>query len=167
MVLHLSRRGKIRPAINLKNIIEAHKTHGLSHHPIYKVWTSMKYRCDNPKCPGYEHWGGRGIRYTAEWNNFETFFVDVVNGYNKDLQLDRIDNDGNYEPKNVRWATREQQVGNQRRCRRIEYDGAIMILADWAKVLEVNDSVLSNYIKKYSFEKAYYRYSNRTKKYRL
>lgn len=161
MVLHLSRRGNIRPLINLENIVKAHKTHGLSHHPLYKVWNGIKQRCKNPKCAGFKDYGGRGISYSPEWDNFEVFFVDVVKGYRKGLQLDRINNDGNYEPRNVRWATIEQQSRNKRVNHYIEYDGTRMILADWANIFGVRDCVLYSYMNKYSFEKAYHRYSNR------
>ncbi len=167
-MVHLSRRGKLRPAINLKNIIKAHTTHGLSHHPLYKVWNGIKQRCFNPKCEGYKDYGGRGITMCKEWvDSFEIFFIDVVKGYKKGLQLDRVNNDGNYEARNVRWATRKQQMGNTRQNNYIEYDGTRMILQGWADILEVNSSVLYNYMKKYSFEKAYFRYSNKIKKHKF
>jgi len=167
-MVHLSRRGKLRPAINLTNIINAHKTHGLCHHPLYKVWNGIKQRCNNPKSTGYEGYGGRGISVFKEWNDsFEVFFIDVVKGYEKGLELDRINNNGNYEPSNVRWATRLQQMKNIRTNNHITYNGETKILSDWAKELSVKPSVLCNYMKKYSFERAYYRYSNKIRTHKM
>jgi hypothetical protein len=139
----------------LVNIVKAHTTHGLSKHPLYKVWNGIKQRCRNPKCFGYKDYGGRGISYSPEWENFEVFFVDVVKGYKKGLQLDRINNDGNYEPGNVRWADRVQQMRNVRTNRRIEYKGEVLTLAEWAESLDVEYNRFYGYVYRYSFEEAY------------
>ena len=74
------------------------KTHGLSNHPIYYVWSSMKARCYDKNRERYNDWGGRGIRLSDEWKNDFKKFYDwaICNGYRKGLQIDRIDNDGNY-----------------------------------------------------------------------
>lgn len=75
----------------------------------------MKQRCLNPNHAAYENYGGRGITVCQQWvESFETFLADVGCKPDPDLTLDRIDNDGNYEPGNIRWATRSQQNSNQR-----------------------------------------------------
>lgn len=158
MVLHLSRRGNIRPAINLTNIVKAHTTHGLCWHPLYKVWTGMKRRCNSPASTGYENYGGRGISYHPDWENFETFFIDVVKGYKKGLQLDRINNNGNYQPGNVRWADRVQQMRNVRTNRIIEYNGQSLTLAEWAESLNVEYNKFHGYFYRHSFEIAYHKF---------
>jgi hypothetical protein len=104
------------------------KTHNLKHGhardtakktPEYTAWTHMKDRCSSPGHPQFKDWGGRGIRVCARWaDSFATFLADVGPRPSPDLSLDRIDNDGNYEPGNVRWATRSQQQSNQRRGKR-------------------------------------------------
>jgi hypothetical protein len=89
------------------------KKHGMSGSPEYKTWVNMKQRCFNPCNPAYENYGGRGIIVHEQWLNFEDYFADTGTrppGYS----LDRIDNDGNYEPDNVRWTTSKQQRQNQR-----------------------------------------------------
>lgn len=82
----------------------------------YRSWQSMKRRCDNPKDIGYKYWGGRGITYCKRWNKFENFLKDMGE---RPLgkSIDRIDNDGNYEPSNCKWSTRSEQNKNQRRRR--------------------------------------------------
>lgn len=77
----------------------------------------MHQRCRNPKNKNYKDYGGRGVMICARWNSFVDFFVDIfaeIGERATGLTLDRINNDGNYEPGNVRWATPKQQRANQR-----------------------------------------------------
>ena len=85
------------------------------HHPLYVVWTSMMKRCSNTACKDWPNYGGRGITVCAEWrNSFDAFLADM--GPRPDgTSLDRMNNDGNYEPCNCRWATRIEQNHNQRK----------------------------------------------------
>jgi hypothetical protein len=75
------------------------------HHPIYEIWRAMRDRCNNPNHPDFKNYGGRGIKVCDRWNNFATFLADVGERPHSKLVLDRIDNNGNYEPGNVRWTT--------------------------------------------------------------
>lgn len=89
--------------------------HGLMNSPIYTIWVNMKQRCYNFKSTTYEYYGARGITVCDRWlNSFENFYNDMISTYVKGLQLDRIDNNGNYEPDNCRWATRSQNTKNRR-----------------------------------------------------
>lgn len=90
------------------------RKHGLYKHPLYLVHAKMKARCYDPKQAGYYRYGGRGITICQRWlSSFEDFYEDVVVGYEKGLQLDRINNNGNYEPDNVRWVTPQQNGFNK------------------------------------------------------
>lgn len=83
--------------------------------PEYKVWGAMNNRCTNPRNGAWDNYGGRGITVCAEWrNDYPAFLAHVGRRPSPDHSIDRIDNDGNYEPGNVRWATLEEQNGNRR-----------------------------------------------------
>jgi len=95
------------------------KKHGLSKHPLFYVWQSMRARCYNKNRPRYNDWGGRGITVCDEWNKDFKIFYDwsIEKGYKKSLQIDRINNDGNYEPNNCRWVTAKENNSNKRKRR--------------------------------------------------
>ena len=100
----------------------------------------MKQRCYNDKNPKYKDYGSRGIVVCQEWlDDFMNFYNWAIdNNYRDDLTLDRIDNDGNYEPSNCRWATAKQQARNTRRTRKITINGETRCLKDWCKILNLN-----------------------------
>lgn len=100
----------------LKNDLlrERSTTHGATRYPEYEIWQAMIGRCSRPASSGYRNYGGRGIAVCERWrDSFEAFLADVGRRPSPLHSIDRIDNDGNYEPGNVRWATREQQVRNR------------------------------------------------------
>lgn len=89
----------------------------MSKTPIYRIWRAMLTRCSNPNSKSFPDYGKRGIRVTDRWRKFENFFADMGLPP-KSLTLERVDNDGNYEPSNCIWATRSDQAGNRRMKRR-------------------------------------------------
>jgi hypothetical protein len=87
-------------------------------HPLYHTWTGMNQRCRNPSATGYKDYGGRGISIDPRWtgkNGFATFVADMGDKPSPTHTLDRIDNDGDYEPSNVRWSTPSEQANNKTR----------------------------------------------------
>lgn len=86
--------------------------HGLKQHRLYNTWINMKKRIFNKKSIGYENYGGRGINICDRWLKIENFIEDMYPSYQEGLTLDRMDNDGNYEPSNCRWATKSVQSRN-------------------------------------------------------
>lgn len=109
---------------------------------LYRIWGNMKSRCYNSNVPNFMDYGGRDINICDEWlNDFESFKNwSLENGYRKDLMIDRIDNDGNYEPSNCRWSTRKEQNSNRRNNRLVEIDGVTKTFAQWADDLGINRS---------------------------
>ncbi len=126
-----------------ENISESLKEHGKTRTPIYYAWINMKTRCDNPNYELYHHYGGRGIRYCDSWKDSKKFIKWALeNGYSDDLSLDRIDNDGNYEPSNCRWVTMQVQQNNRRNNRMITYNGVTDTMANWSRNLDINYNTL-------------------------
>lgn len=117
------------------------RTHGLSRTPEYAVWDQMRRRCARPTHPEYPNYGGRGIRVCNRWLRFENFYADM-GPKPVGASLDRIDNDGHYEPGNCRWTTAVVQANNTRRNRVIEYGGERLTVAQWARRLRLNPSTL-------------------------
>lgn len=114
---------------------EASKTHGFSDHPIYHSYCRMISRCFEVKDERFKDYGFRGIKVCDEWkNDFLSFYNWAINaGWGKGLEIDRINNDGNYEPLNCRWATSAVQNRNKRNNRNISAFGETKCITDWAK----------------------------------
>jgi hypothetical protein len=105
-------------------------------HPLYSIWQLMLTRCRNPNHPYFRVYGGRGITVCARWHDFKLFLEDMgprPPGHS----IDRIDNDGNYEPGNCRWATPLQQSRNSSWNRMVTYNGETKCAAEWAEALNL------------------------------
>lgn len=91
--------------------------HGAYKTKLYKIWKGMRQRCNDPNKSNYKYYGGRGIKVCARWDNFLLFAQDIGE-CPLDMFLDRIDNNGDYEPDNVRWVDRSTQMKNTRRAKK-------------------------------------------------
>lgn len=114
----------------------------------YRTWRRMIRRCESPKHNRYVRYGGRGIKVCKRWRESFDAFVDDMGPKPDGLSLDRIDNDGNYEPTNCRWATDEEQNRNRSITRQIAHDGKTQTLPEWAEETGVPWSVLDCRLRK-------------------
>lgn len=107
---------------------------------LYHIWQGMKARCYNIHDPRYSEWGGRGISICDEWkDNFVAFYDwSMSHGYSDKLTIDRINNNGNYEPSNCRWATNEDQCNNRRSNINITIGNSTRTLTEWCEIFNVD-----------------------------
>jgi hypothetical protein len=111
--------------------------------PEYRVWQQMKQRCGNPRCRAYSRYGGRGIKVCDAWkNSFEAFISDMGLRPSDGHTIDRIDVNGDYEPSNCRWATRQEQMHNIRTNREVEFRGVKKCIGAWARHFSKHPSTL-------------------------
>lgn len=120
------------------------KKHGLCGTPEYHIWADMVQRCENPNAPEYKNYGGRGIAICYRWRKSAGDFVrDVGFRPTPKHEIERINNNGNYEPGNCKWETRRNQILNSRHCHRLIFNGESFSLSEWAIRLGIKCSTLS------------------------
>jgi len=118
----------------------------------YHVWYDMIRRCTNPDNKNFSRYGGRGIRVCERWLSFVNFLSNMGRRPSPLHTIERIDNDGDYEPCNARWATRTEQQQNTCQARLIEHDGQRLSLSAWARQLGMVPSTLRQRIKRHGVE---------------
>lgn len=117
--------------------------HGKTKSSLYRCWVALRSRCRDENHPAYKNYGGRGIKVCAQWeNDFLQFSKDVGERPSEDYSLDRINNDGNYEPGNVKWSTRLEQTKNSRSSKNIKFNGIVDNIAGWAIRTGIHRSTL-------------------------
>lgn len=130
----LSGKTKSCGCLKRERIIKRSTTHGKRKTSEYNIWSAMRNRCNNPNDKRYSSYGGRGVSVCQEWNeSFEAFDRDMGPKPSPKHTLDRINNDGNYEPSNCRWATDEQQRNNRRSTVTLTLDDKTHNLTEWSK----------------------------------
>lgn len=129
---------------------KANTTHGKSYTKIHRTWSSIKDRCLNSNDVAYNNYGGRGIKICEEWaNDFMTFCNwSYSNGYNETLTIDRIDNNGNYEPSNCRWVERKTQQNNRRNNHYITINNETKTLQEWGESTGIKPNTINCRIRK-------------------
>ena len=126
---------------------------------LYNVWRAMKRRCNSPNDKRYSYYGGRGIKVCDEWNDYKNFEKwAMANGYDENAQfgdctIDRIDNDGNYEPSNCRWVNGTTQANNTRKNRYVEFQGKRLTIAEFARAMNIDNNHAWYYVDKFDREK--------------
>lgn len=124
---------------------------------LYTIWNNMRMRCLNKNREDYKHYGERGITVCKEWLDFKEFQIWAIeNGYQAHLTIERINNNGNYEPSNCRWATRKEQRNNASDNLLIEHEGQIKNLRQWTYRLGLKYTTLYQRIRHgWSIERAF------------
>lgn len=137
------KRGRVKSCGCLQRRIN-----GLYRSRLYRIHHCMMSRCYLPKHSSYSRYGGRGISVCEEWHDFMNFYNWAMsNGYDDKLTIDRIDNNGNYEPNNCRWVTRMEQSNNISRNRILEYGGKCMTISEWSRELGIDKNTFYKRIK--------------------
>lgn len=124
-------------------LIHGHTT-GNNYSKEWSSWHSMRQRCLNPRHPSYRYYGGRGITICARWSNFEKFLADIGNRPSPSHSLDRINNNGNYTPKNCKWSDKKEQGRNRRTCVYLTHKGKTKTIAEWAAILGIDWSSMKH-----------------------
>jgi hypothetical protein len=135
---------------NLASLRHGHASHISGKvSPEYGCWINIKARCLNPQHKNYSYYGGRGITVCARWrDSFEAFLADVGLRPSPKHTIDRYpDNNGHYEPGNVRWATRAQQIDNRRNMRTVVLNGETITVAEACRRLGLNLKTVQTRIK--------------------
>lgn len=129
-------KGYARQTRNARGYVSGHTR-------LYGIWQKMRKRCQDPSDLRFERYGGRGIKVCDEWNDFGTFHDWAVNnGYADDLTIDRIDNDGDYEPSNCRWATSKEQSNNRSTNVNITIGNTTKTLTEWCEIFNLNSGMV-------------------------
>ena len=123
--------------------------HNLSNTVIYRRWTDMRERCNNPKNINYKSYGAKGVKVCDEWqSSFMAFYNwSIENGFSHDLSIDRIDPFGDYCPENCRWVDSETQSNNKRKSVILELNGERKTLAQWCRLYSVCPNTIRGRLK--------------------
>lgn len=117
-------------------------SHGMKGTKIYSVWRSMKERCSSPNSQFFYAYGARGISVCERWQKFENFYEDMGDRPSDSHSIDRINNDGNYEPGNCRWATAKEQARNKKKTKMATYKDVTKPVSEWIEILGLKPAVI-------------------------
>jgi len=132
------RNGHTKSCGCLRKLPPANKTHGRTKSVEFHAWNNMKARCYNPKYNQFHCYGGRGIIVCDRWlNSFQSFYSDMGKRPSPKHSIDRINNDGNYEPDNCKWSTPREQANNASYNRKLIFNGETLNVIEWARKLNI------------------------------
>lgn len=126
-----------RPELNFGKYFKVANPLIKKHPRAYVSWRGMQNRCNNPNTPAFKNYGARGVKICERWSSFSSFVADMGDPPTAAHSLDRINNAGNYEPSNCRWATSLQQNRNSRKIQYITVNGIKACQLDWAREIGV------------------------------
>ena len=144
--------------LNIENIVKRNTLHGYSirgkKHPLYDTWAGMNARCSNKKHIAFKYYGERGIRVCEEWGKEPSIFIEwcLVNGWERGLTIDRINNDKNYCPENCRIASMLEQLQNTCRTKIIFFNNKSLTLREWSIETGINKDTLYSRIFKLNWD---------------
>lgn len=132
------------------------RSHGMTGTRIYRIWSNMRQRCENPKGDSYSLYGAKGITVCDEWHDFQRFYEwAMTTGYSDSLSIDRKDGAKGYSPDNCRWATPQEQTDNRKCCRYVTYNGKSQTIKAWAKETGIHyHTLLARFDRGWSTERA-------------
>lgn len=149
-------KGKVKSCGCLKHLSYNH-IDGRTINPLYELWFNMIDRCENPNHPKYYRYGKRGVKVCDEWHDFNNFvsWSDSIGGRPDGYSIERINNNGNYEPSNCKWASSKEQSENKSTTIYLEYNGETKSLPEWCRITGLSWDVIYNRLQKgWSVEKA-------------
>lgn len=141
-----------KPCVN--GHVRNYKARMRAERPLNPIWEGMIGRCANPNNKDYERYGGRGITVCQRWLDSYDAFESDMGERPPGSSIDRIDNDGNYEPGNVRWASSAEQSRNTRTNHPVTFNGETHLVVEWADLLGINRITLAGRLRRMSIEKA-------------
>ena len=127
---------------------KAPKKHGQSHSALFRRWMGMRNRCQNPNGSEYHNYGGRGIRICERWQNFSNFDTDMGQTFREDLEIERKDNDGNYEPANCIWISHRDQQRNKRTNHLVCIGGVSKTMVEWGEETGIKPNTILTRIRR-------------------
>lgn len=131
---------------------EASTTHGQTKSPHYSRWRLMIDRCTDQNCRAYKDYGARGIKVCDRWLDINNYIADLPDGYQEGLELDRINNDGDYEPGNVKWSSKSENCSNRRSSRIIEFNGEKLTAKEWGARLGMSHGAIAERLDKWGWD---------------
>lgn len=154
----------LKPCLIDKHVRYGNPKHGAyaRNKRLYNVWATMLHRCEDPKREKFKDYGMRGIKVCDEWHDPNTFMDWAeTSGYKDGLQLDRINNDGDYEPANCRWATPKENSRHTRRTKYLTLNGETKSVAEWCEVLPISQYTIYWWLREFGEKECEHRVCKR------